>query len=74
MGDTAIQEVATVLGAYSGLAPEGTFRSRATSELFEVFPRVDDGGTAPLDKGPDAVAHSALKFLCRLTESLKLVD
>ncbi len=63
MGNTAMQEVATVLVAHSGLVPEGSSRSRAASELAEMF-----------DKGPDAAARSALEFLRRLTESLGLVE
>ena len=74
MGNTAMQEVATVLVAHSGLVPEGSSRSRAASELAEMFARADGGTEALPDKGPDAAARSALEFLRRLTESLGLVE
>ncbi len=73
MGNTAMQEVATVLVAHSGLVPEGTSHSRAVSELAEVFTRADGEAEALSDKGTDAAARSALEFLRRLTESLELV-
>ena len=68
MGNTAMQEVATVLVAHSGLVPEG-----AVPELAEVFTRADGETEALSDKGTDAAARSALEFLRRLTESLELV-
>ena len=74
MGNTAMQEVATVLVAHSGLVPEGSSRSRAASELAEMFARADGETEALPDKGPDAAARSALEFLRRLTESLGLVE
>ena len=74
MGNTAMQEVATVLVAHSGLVPEGSSRSRAASELAEMFARADGETEALADKGPDAAARSALEFLRRLTESLGLVE
>ena len=74
MGNTAMQEVATVLVAQSGLVPEGSSRSRAASELAEMFARADGETEALPDKGPDAAARSALEFLRRLTESLGLVE
>lgn len=74
MGNTAMQEVATVLVAHSGLVPEGSSRSRAASELSEMFARADGETEALPDKGPDAAARSALEFLRRLTESLGLVE
>ena len=57
MGNTAMQEVATVLVAHSGLVPEGSSRSRAASELAEMFARADGGTEALPDKGPDAAAR-----------------
>ena len=72
MGNTAMQEVATVLVAR--LVPEGSSRSRAASELAEMFARADGEPEALPDKGPDAAARSALEFLRRLTESLGLVE
>lgn len=74
MGNTAMQEVATVLVAHSGLVPEGSSRSRAASELAEMFARADGETEALPDKGPNAAARSALEFLRRLTESLGLVE
>ena len=74
MGNTAMQEVATVLVAHSGLVPEGSSRSRAASELAEMFARAGGETEALPDKGPDAAARSALEFLRRLTESLGLVE
>lgn len=74
MGNTAMQEVATALVAHSGLVPEGSSRSRAASELAEMFARADGETEALPDKGPDAAARSALEFLRRLTESLGLVE
>lgn len=74
MANTAMQEVATVLVAHSGLVPEGSSRSRAASELAEMFARADGETEALPDKGPDAAARSALEFLRRLTESLGLVE
>lgn len=74
MGNTAMQEVATVLVAHSGLVPEGSSRSRAASELAEMFARADGETEALPNKGPDAAARSALEFLRRLTESLGLVE
>ena len=74
MGNTAMQEVATVLVAHSGLVPEGSSRSRAASELAEMFARADGETEALPDKGPDTAARSALEFLRRLTESLGLVE
>lgn len=62
MGNTAMQEVATVLVAHSGLVPEGSSRSRAASELAEMFARADGETEALPDKGPDAAARSALGF------------
>ena len=62
MGNTAMQEVATVLVAHSGLVPEGSSRSRAASELAEMFARADGETEALPDKGPDAAARSALEF------------
>ena len=58
MGNTAMQEVATVLVAHSGLVPEGSSRSRAASELAEMFARADGETEALPDKGPDAAARS----------------
>lgn len=52
-----MQEVATVLVAHSGLVPEGSSRSRAASELAEMFARADGGTEALPDKGPDAAAR-----------------
>lgn len=69
-----IIKVATVLVAHSGLVPEGSSRSRAASELAEMFARADGETEALPDKGPDAAARSALEFLRRLTESLGLVE
>ena len=57
-----------------GLVPEGSSRSRAASELAEMFARADGETEALPDKGPDAAARSALEFLRRLTESLGLVE
>ena len=74
MGNTAMQEVTTVIVVYSDLVPEGTSRSQTASELVDVFSRIDDSDAVLPDKGPDAVARSALGFLHRLTESLKLVE
>ena len=74
MGNTAMQEVATVLVAHSGLVPEGASRSRAASELAEVFAWADGGTETLPSRGPDAAARSALDFLRRLTESLGLVE
>ena len=74
MGNTAMQEVATVLIVYANLVPKGASRSRAASELAEVFIRADDGTETLPSRGPDAAAHSALEFLRRLTESLGLVE
>ena len=51
MGNTAMQEVATVLVAHSGLVPEGSSRSRAASELAEMFARAD-GETEALPACP----------------------
>ena len=51
MGNTAMQEVATVLVAHSGLVPEGSSRSRAASELAEMFARADGETEALPDKG-----------------------
>lgn len=65
MGNTAMQEVATVLVAHSGLVPEGSSRSRAASELAAMFARADGETEALPDKGPDAAARSALEFLRR---------
>ncbi|MFR2032269.1 MAG: hypothetical protein ACLS3M_13360 [Collinsella sp.] len=53
---------------------EGSSRSRAASELAEMFARADGETEALPDKGPDAAARSALEFLRRLTESLGLVE
>ena len=50
MGNTAMQEVATVLVAHSGLVPEGSSRSRAASELAEMFARADGETEALPDK------------------------
>ncbi len=74
MGNTAMQEVATVLVAHSDLVPCGASRSRAASELIEVFARADIGTEVLPDKGPDATARSVLEFLRRLKESLELVE
>lgn len=52
MGNTAMQEVATVLVAHSGLVPEGSSRSRAASELAEMFARADGETEALPDKRP----------------------
>ena len=52
MGNTAMQEVATVLVAHSGLVPEGSSRSRAASELAEMFAGADGETEALPDKGP----------------------
>lgn len=73
MGNTAMQEVATALVAHSDLVPEGTSRSRAVSELAEVFTMADGETEVLPDKGPGAAARSALEFLRRLTKSLDLV-
>lgn len=74
MGNTAMQEVATVLVAHSGLVPEGSSRLarriRARREVRQGRRRTE----ALPDKGPDAAARSALEFLRRLTESLGLVE
>ena len=43
--------VATVLVAHSGLVPEGSSRSRAASELAEMFARADGETEALPDKG-----------------------
>lgn len=74
MGNAALQEVATMLVVHSDLVPEGASRSRAASELADVFARADDETKALPGKGPDAAARSALKFLRRLTESLGLLQ
>lgn len=73
MGNTAMQEAVTVLVVHSNLVSEGASRSRAVSEIAEVFARVDGATEALPDKGPDAAARSALEFLRRLTESLGLI-
>ena len=54
--------------------PRHVSRSRAASELAEMFARADGETEALPDKGPDAAARSALEFLRRLTESLGLVE
>ena len=59
MGNTAMQEVATVLVAHSGLVPEGSSRSRAASELAEMFARADGETEALPDK------EATLLIYCR---------
>lgn len=50
-----------MLVAHSGLVPEGSSRSRAASELAEMFVRADGETEALPDKGPDAAARSSLR-------------
>ena len=61
-----MQEVATVLVAHSGLVPEGSSRSRAASELAEMFARADGETEALPDKGPDAAARSRARVPSRV--------
>ena len=51
-GNTAMQEVATVLVAHSGLVPEGSSRSRAASELAEMFARPTEKPRRCPTRGP----------------------
>ena len=73
MGNTAMQEVATVLVAYAATVPDGFSKERASRNLDEVFSRLDREVALLPDAGPDAIAYSALMFLRRLTVSLGLV-
>ena len=74
MGCPTVQQIATVLVAYSRIVPPGKSRDRAESELCEVFSRVESNAALLPSNGPDSTVWAAFNFIESLTAGLGLIE
>lgn len=73
MACAAMQQIATVLVAYTRIVPRGSTRVRAEKELSALLARIDEAADILPANGPDSTALAALRLISSLTTGLGLL-